>query len=170
MNPADLVTSAFLIKLESVDFSMIRTKLMHTTHGSGWSKSKTLHAESEYKDFLLLQHLLPDASPPIVPTKLADDFWHQHILDTRKYQQDCELLFDRFLHHYPYFGLRDDADEVALTAAAKITRSRWKSLIGGEVSGFASCSGGGNCSSCKSIKFDLGTNIHSKTQCTPLLT
>ncbi len=30
-----------------------------------------------------------------------DLFWHEHILDTKKYKQDCEMVFGRFLHHVP---------------------------------------------------------------------
>ena len=37
-----------------------------------------------------------------------------HILDTRAYSRDCEFLFGRFLHHFPYFGMRGDADRAAL--------------------------------------------------------
>jgi hypothetical protein len=34
----------------------------------------------------------------------ADDLWHQHIIDTSKYSDDCNLLFGRFLPHQPIYG------------------------------------------------------------------
>ena len=37
-------------------------------------------------------------------------FWHTHILDTQKYMLDCENLFGRYIHHFPYFGMRGEKD------------------------------------------------------------
>ena len=34
----------------------------------------------------------------------ADELWHLHILDTRKYEADCEAIFGRFLNHTPLYG------------------------------------------------------------------
>jgi len=38
----------------------------------------------------------------------VDAFWDQHILDTRKYAEDCAAAFGHFLHHYPYSGMGDE--------------------------------------------------------------
>jgi hypothetical protein len=54
----------------------------------------------------------PDAD--IVPCHLVDDIWHQHILDTIAYREDCDATFGRFLDHFPYFGMRRDDDAKAL--------------------------------------------------------
>ncbi|NJL09636.1 MAG: hypothetical protein HC908_03855, partial [Calothrix sp. SM1_7_51] len=53
----------------------------------------------------------------IVPNKAVDQFWHQHILDTEKYYQDCQEVFGYFMHHFPYFGMRGENDKQALDAA-----------------------------------------------------
>lgn len=37
----------------------------------------------------------------VVPINDADLFWHMHLMDTKKYAQDCHTLFGRFLHHVP---------------------------------------------------------------------
>jgi hypothetical protein len=29
----------------------------------------------------------------IVPRKTMDEFWHQHILDTQAYREDCQAIF-----------------------------------------------------------------------------
>ena len=42
----------------------------------------------------------------IVPTLTIDEFWHAHILDTRAYMADCKALFGKYMHHYPYSGLK----------------------------------------------------------------
>jgi hypothetical protein len=31
-----------------------------------------------------------------------DDLWHEHILDTQKYKEDCESVFGKFIHHNPH--------------------------------------------------------------------
>lgn len=45
------------------------------------------------------------------PTKEIDIIWHHHILDTQKYHVDCDRIFGRYLHHFPYSGIFD-GDEV----------------------------------------------------------
>jgi hypothetical protein len=68
-----------------------------------------------YRRFLFLTFKYKDR--PIVVSEAIDAFWHQHILDTRKYAQDCEAVFGEMLHHFPYFGLRGDEDYRALRSA-----------------------------------------------------
>lgn len=36
-----------------------------------------------------------------VPNKQIDEMWHEHILDTRKYSDDCQTVFGYYLHHTP---------------------------------------------------------------------
>jgi hypothetical protein len=50
--------------------------------------------------------------------------WHTHILDTELYCVQTAILFGRFLHHFPFFGKRDESDEQALLAAAEFTKSQ----------------------------------------------
>ncbi len=39
-----------------------------------------------------------------------DDIWHYHILDTIAHHEDCDRVFGRYMHHYPYFGMRGEQD------------------------------------------------------------
>ena len=39
------------------------------------------------------------------PPPDVDEIWHAHILNTRRYAEDCSRLFGTFHHHYPYFGI-----------------------------------------------------------------
>ena len=41
----------------------------------------------------------------------VDEFWHQHILDTRKYRDDCENIFGHYMDHTP--GLDPEAQKRA---------------------------------------------------------
>ena len=100
---------AFWSKVKSLDLGAIAYKLMYPDEGFGWSKEQTTKAIARYKMFLLLVYLYPDSK--IVPTKEIDRVWHQHILDTFKYNHDCQFLFGRFLHHFPYGGITQPGEE-----------------------------------------------------------
>ncbi|KGF78191.1 hypothetical protein IA69_31825, partial [Massilia sp. JS1662] len=92
-----------------LDLEPIKTKLMHVESGEGWSLEKANAVEKEYRRFLCLMKLYPEEdTAPLVD---VDTFWHYHILDTMKYAVDCEQVFGYFLHHYPYVGMGDEADE-----------------------------------------------------------
>lgn len=55
---------------------------------------------------LLLIQRFPDR--PVVPSKLVDLVWHEHILDTFTYKRDCSRLFGRYVHHNPSFGGQEE--------------------------------------------------------------
>jgi hypothetical protein len=95
-------------KIEALNLDPIKIKLMDTNSGKGWSRDQCDVVEKWYKRFLTLNLLYPEES--IVPTKEIDEFWHYHILDTRKYADDCQSAFGNFFHHFPYFGMRDEED------------------------------------------------------------
>ena len=63
---------------------------------------------TRYRYFLKLCLLYPGVA--IVPDNSIDRAWHAQVLDTAKYRRDCTLVFGRFLDHFPYAGLRGDAD------------------------------------------------------------
>jgi len=66
----------------------------------------------------------------ISPTRDIDAFWHAHILDTRKYIDDCERVFGFYLHHFPYFGMRGADDAAALAKAGERTRELHEAEFG----------------------------------------
>ena len=66
----------------------------------------------------------------LVPNKIIDTYWHQHILDTRKYADDCQTILGFFLHHDPYFGLADDDERSLNLAAFAHTQQLWLEAFG----------------------------------------
>ena len=63
---------------------------------------KTDHAEEtvrKYKNFLTLHLLYPEFK--VVPTRAIDVVWHEHILHTQKYTEDCRKIFGDYFHHHP---------------------------------------------------------------------
>jgi hypothetical protein len=65
-------------------------------------------------DYRAMLQLIRNADgQSVAPSPTIDTVWHHHILDTRKYIDDCMALFGRYIHHYPYSGVfgEDDARE-----------------------------------------------------------
>jgi hypothetical protein len=63
----------------------------------GWTAEKAKRVELRYRRFFYLKAALPgDAASP---TDEIDEFWHQHIINTRRYGADCNAVAGRFLHH-----------------------------------------------------------------------
>lgn len=120
------ITRIFM-KIEALDFTELGAKLMlHDPEGYGWSEEQTRAAEQAYKLFLKLHALHPEhRNSPSIPVDL---FWHAHILDTRRYAIDCQEIFGHFLHHFPYFGLRGDRDQ--LQSAFKETNELYQKEFG----------------------------------------
>ena len=91
-----------------LDLEPIKFSLTQREDGPSWSLNKAEMLEAWYRRFLYLSSIYEDKI--IVPTKDIDTFWHTHILDTQKYMSDCEQLFGRYFHHFPYFGMRGEKD------------------------------------------------------------
>lgn len=101
--------------IEALDLSLIKFKATRGEDGYGWSDAHADRMELAYKRYLILHAKYPEMT--LAPEQDIDRFWHMHILDTRKYAADCEATFGRFLHHFPYLGLRGADDAKALDQA-----------------------------------------------------
>ena len=118
---------AFWKKLETLDLGPIAFQL----NRGGWNPQQTQQVMLKYRMFLLLVFLSPNMT--IVPTREIDEVWHHHILDTNKYASDCQKLFGRLLHHFPYFGLRSDEDRQNLDIAFAQTKEFSREVFGTDV-------------------------------------
>ena len=101
-----------LDRVSQLDFTMLKRKMIEEHN---WTSEFCAEVESLYRRFLALNARYPDRK--ICPTGPIDAFWHAHIIDTRAYMRDCEAVFGEYLHHFPYFGMRDPDDQVALENA-----------------------------------------------------
>ena len=68
-----------------------------------WKRFEAEKACALYRNFLYLNVKYPDEGP-LPPSEDIDEFWHNHILDTKKYINDCQQIFGEYFHHYPYLG------------------------------------------------------------------
>jgi|GEM_PF-1421545 len=117
----------FWRRLRRLDWGPIAYKLkLH-----GWTRQEVNNALIQYAIFLLLIYLHPGCR--LVPTQRIDVVWHCHLEDTFKYSQDCWVLFGRFIHHFPYFGLRGEADRQELEDAFAKTKDLLLPYLGDDV-------------------------------------
>jgi hypothetical protein len=60
-----------------------------------------------------LAYLGGGCKPVSMPSRVADDLWHEFILYTRQYDAFCKTAFGRFFHHVPATGSgANDDDEL----------------------------------------------------------
>jgi len=118
-------------EIAALDFGMIKLKLQEPDEGEDWTADQCESAELEYKRYL---HLCKIFGPGIVPNRIMDIFWHYHILDTRAYHSNCDLVFGGYLHHYPYFGMRGEQDSLDLQEAFFVTKQRYLETFREEMS------------------------------------
>ena len=80
---------------QSINFSKIIKRLERTE-----STFYAYQCVSLYIRFICLKLLEDDYhATKISPTKEIDLAWHNHVLDTKQYYQDCKNICGRFIHH-----------------------------------------------------------------------
>lgn len=130
--PYDEAIAAALEAVNEIDLSPINRKLQYDDPET-WTDETLAEAELNYRRFLALNML--HQSESLVVNQILDDYWHQHILDTRKYAADCQKLFGFFLHHYPYFGMDGEEDRQRLQEGFAYTQQLWEESFGESLTG-----------------------------------
>lgn len=131
-----------LQRIDELDLEPITFKLVHPEPGeTAMTVDEADKIVSLYRKFLKLCVMYPESA--IVPSKEIDKAWHAHILDTMKYQQDCEAIFGFLLHHFPYLGQRGTEDFELLQQKFTETHELFIKHFGVDVVDEALCDGGG---------------------------
>lgn len=75
------------------------TKRMRERHGVENAKE----LENKFRRFVKaqLQMKRDGEDQPLSPHPEIDEYWHEFILDTPRYQLFCEEIFGKFRHHIP---------------------------------------------------------------------
>ena len=102
----------------------------------GWKTEKVMAIESLYREWLILHKVYGD-SATMAPSQDLDEYWHYHILDTKKYMEDCNMVFGYYLHHYPYFGLTEKETDADLEQGFSLTQKLFKKHFGHGLTGKA---------------------------------
>jgi len=118
----------------NMDMSMIFFKMTNEESagelGLLWEEEDAKYAIEQYRQYL---YLLRKYDSDISPTLAIDAVWHNHILDTRKYVEDCQIIFGYYLHHFPYFGSRSTEDRRQLEKAFSNTVNLFKQEFGVDI-------------------------------------
>lgn len=115
--------------IDQLDFTNIINKMV--SH-HGWRKKDATTLSLIYKNYLYLNKKYGDEGM-LPPSEEIDEFWHNHILDTKQYIQDCKKIFGGYLDHYPYFGIDDKTDLNDLNKAFAKTQSLYLKEFGSEI-------------------------------------
>ncbi len=83
--------------IESLDLEAIATYLHRK---QAWTTQRTAAAIAQYKQFLYVI-ITAGARSKHRPERDVDEVWHTHILHTKKYCEDCQMIAGRYLHHLP---------------------------------------------------------------------
>jgi hypothetical protein len=116
--------SEFILLTENMDFDLIQKKIVKKDPNIArlWTKKGAKDAIEQYKKFMYLLYKYHNTEYQIVPSIEVDEIWHHHILDTRKYSEDCKKIYGFFMHHFPYFGRWNKKDQRELEKAFVITQ------------------------------------------------
>lgn len=90
--------------IQNLDLSSVRENAITKL---SWSPEKAERVETSYKRFLYALAHKEENDLLSPPSQEVDDFWHQHILDTRKYGEDCDRVFGHYIHHTPRLSPED---------------------------------------------------------------
>lgn len=128
-------------RVAQIDLRRILDRLCSSAEigGKDWSPEDAHIIENEYREFLVLCGMYPHLS--FVPTKMVDELWHAHILDTSAYARDCTKTFGYFLHHYPDYDPEMRREQ--RSSGYEQTREMYRKHFGHDLTEFA-----GLCQSC----------------------
>lgn len=105
-----------LLAIHNMDLDRLIVKLQRQhPRGMGWTLQQADMAAKWYKRFLTIG--LKNPGTTIVPNEEVDAFWHMHILDMKRYEEDTKAIFGTMLYHAPTFGERDLRPDFAKTNA-----------------------------------------------------
>lgn len=85
-----------------------------------WKPRDAKEAARKYKNFLILHLLYPHVQ--VVPTSSIDIVWHEHILHTEQYVEDCRRIFGDYFHHHPTEHTKKKEKEIAASNFLKTAR------------------------------------------------
>lgn len=95
-------------QIQALDLTNIKYNLYRRQKGfwmRRWWRKNMNRVEYEYRKFLYLICIY--SKKKIVPWGdikgwcPLDEMWHEHILDTRKYANDCDKINGKLIHHDP---------------------------------------------------------------------
>jgi len=116
--------------IQALDLESVKLRVMDPELGEGWTRDYADSIEAAYKTYLTMLVKYQDDAEDILLSEDVDEFWHTHILQTRKYAEDCGKTFGNFLHHEPHVGERTAEMHEKRAALATKTRRLYEQEFG----------------------------------------
>lgn len=91
-----VIDQELMARIEAIDLSNTRARLIAK---KGMNPEEVDQAIADYRKYL---YIVIKFEGKHEPTPIIDEVWHDHILHTRKYMQDCQNIAGRYIHHQPY--------------------------------------------------------------------
>lgn len=115
----------FEITIESIERCLdMKDVLAKAKENYKWSDEQASEALKNYMKHWFLAAKHPN-QPLAAISKAADDLWHQHILDTRKYTIDCQRVFGCYMHHQPIYGRPSEFEKAAYNSTVDLYMSEF---------------------------------------------
>jgi hypothetical protein len=127
--------------IQGLDLESVKLRVMDPELGEGWTRDYADSIEAAYKTYLTMLIKYQDDAEDILLSEDVDEFWHGHILHTRKYADDCQKIFGAFLHHNPQMGGRAAADPDRRALLGEKTRRLYEKEFGGEQAAYKAWAG-----------------------------
>ena len=127
--------------IQALDLESVKSRVMDPELGEGWTRDYADSIAAAYKTYLTMLVKYQDDAEDILLSEDVDEFWHTHILQTRKYAEDCENTFGNFLHHEPHVGEVTQLDMQRRNAMAEKTQRLYEQEFGGAHKAGAAWSG-----------------------------
>ena len=157
----ELTVEERLSRADELDLEPVTYKLLHPEAGRPpLSQAAADVAVALYRCFWMLCVLYPEQT--LVPSRPIDDAWHAHLLDTVKYAADCDRVFGRPLDHFPYAGLRGEADRAAWQAHFDRTTALFIDHFGADLGGPPAASASGHGTGCIGCVRPSSVNIRPR--------
>lgn len=126
--------------IQALDLSKVKEKLK-SKKGFWWKwKNDVNKIELQYKQFLYTAAINPEEI--VVPfSQDMDDLWHEHILDTSKYEKDCMAIFGKIFHHNPHLPVGSKEQVKAYTKTKEMYKEAFAEKAKSKSSDNPGCSG-----------------------------
>lgn len=97
MKTAPAFDTTFEQRLAKLDLTRVMEKVAVET---GMESSDLIAAEDLYRKFLTIKYKNPtlELAPPVI----VDHVWDVHVMFTKQYRNDCDMLFGQFIDHNPH--------------------------------------------------------------------
>jgi hypothetical protein len=118
--------------IQALDLESVKLRVMDPELGEGWTREYADSIEAAYRTYLTMLVKYQDDAEDILLSEDVDEFWHTHILQTRKYAEDCQNMFGNFLHHEPHVGERTAEVHEKRAALAEKTKRLYEQEFGDE--------------------------------------